>query len=50
MLGFRNVFLMFIAIPYVALECKECDQTLLVSLVMTVTLVVQRWRVFLGQA
>ena len=27
-LGLRNVFLMFIAIAYVALECKECYQTL----------------------
>lgn len=28
MLGGRNVFLMFVAIAYVALECKECYQTL----------------------
>lgn len=31
-LGLRNVVLMFIAIAYVALECKECYQTLLVIL------------------
>lgn len=32
-LGLRNVFLMFIAKAYVALECKECYQTLHVSVI-----------------
>ncbi len=42
LLGFGNVFQMFIAIAYVALECKEeCYQTLLMSSVIT-NLVVQR--------
>lgn len=43
-LGLRNVFLMFIAIAYVALECKECYQTLHVSVVSNP--VVQRQWVF----
>lgn len=47
-LGLRNVFPMFIAIAYVALECKECYQTLHVS-VFTNPVVQRQW-VFRGQA
>ena len=47
-LGSRNVFPMFIATAYVALECKECYQTLNVSVFGNP--VVQRQWVFRGQA